>query len=82
LEKSSTESKQSPSFLENLIEGLLYALATLLFYIIPFIIPAIVMKKGSMVFFGEIIFLLIGLIVFIIVINRKKFPHKSRKNHR
>jgi hypothetical protein len=81
LEKLSTGNKKSNDLLKDFVEGLLYALVTLLFYVVPFVIPGITMKQGGMIFFGEVILLFIGIVIFSIVINRKIVSRPSRKKH-
>jgi hypothetical protein len=80
LEKTSTDNEESHSFSRDLVERFLYGLATLLFCTAPFLIPGISMRYGFMFFFAEIIILILGVIVFSKVVNRKKVSGKSRKS--
>jgi hypothetical protein len=79
LDKSSTDNEESNSFSRGLMERFLYGLATLLFCTVPFLIPGITTKQGGMVFFGEIIILFLGIIIFSIVVNKKNSRKVQKK---
>lgn len=80
MEKLSTHNKEeSASFPRDLVERLLYGLTTLAFCAVPFLIPGITIRQGGIVFFGEVMTLILGIFIFGVVINRKKTQKRSRR---
>jgi hypothetical protein len=79
LKKRPTDPKASNDLLRDLIERFLYGLATLIFCTIPFLISGGAAKERGIIFFAEIILLLLGIVVFGIV-SSKNTPHQSKKN--
>lgn len=78
MENQTTQKNLSYSVPRELMERFLYGLATLIFCAVPFLIPGISVRGGVMIFFGSLIVLVIGVIVFSVVVNRKKGARRGR----
>jgi hypothetical protein len=75
--KSHASNQSANSFLSDMGERLAYGLATLLFCIIPFLIPGVSIRQGVVVFFTALSLLIVGAIIFS-VISRKKMSHEKK----
>jgi hypothetical protein len=75
--KSHANNKLANRFLSDMGERFAYGLATLLFCISPFLIPGISIRQGVVVFFTVLLLLIVGIIIFSVM--RQKKMNREKK---